>query len=412
MKIRRAYRFRLYPTDDQSAALRQHGGNARFLWNTLLRLNQDKYDTEKKFIFAHDMVTSLPKLKKEHEFLDLSFSQSLQQVARHLDRALRDCFKKTKKFPVFKKKGKQNDSFTVPQKFRIAKKYVFIPKIGEVKWVKHRPIKGKVKHLTISQDGEQWYCSVNVELKIKTPMSKSDGTENIVGIDVGLKTFAALSDGSTVANPKTLRKHERRLKKAQRRLSKRILGSKNRDKQRIKVQKLYRKVRNARKDFQHQTTARMITKYDGFALEDLNIKGIMANHHFAKAVSDCGWYEFKRQLRYKSEWAGKAFVEIDRFAPSSKCCHRCGWKNVNLTLKDRVFICQECELNMDRDMNAALNIKRLGIEVLRDTQKLAGHLPCKTPEEIGSSLPLVARCQSKSQESFSLGLSEHSCSLN
>lgn len=412
MKIRRAYKFRLYPNEQQAAALRQHGGNARFLWNTLLRLNQDKYDADKKFIFAHDMVTSLPKLKKEHPFLELSFSQSLQQVARHLDRALRDCFKKTKRFPVFKKKGKQTDSFTVPQKFRIAKKYVFIPKIGEVKWVKHRPIKGKIKHLTVSQDGDQWYCSVNVELKIRTPQQHKD-PESIVGIDMGLKTYAVVSDGTQVANPKTLRKYERRLDRAQRRLGKRKPDSKNRAKQRLKVQKLYRKVRNVRRDFQHQTTARMIDKYDGFAMETLCIKGIMANHHFAKAVSDCGWYEFKRQLHYKSEWAGKTFVEVDRFAPTSKTCHRCGWKNMNLTLKDRVFVCQDCGLIMDRDENAAINIRQEGIRILRDTQEFARVIPCSTPEETGGSLLSTAtRCQSMSQESFPLGLGLHSCSLN
>jgi len=403
VKIRRAYKLRLYPTKEQSTALRQHSGNTRFLWNTLLRLNQDKYESEKKFVFAHDMVTSLPKLKKEHNFLQLSFSQSLQQVARQLDRALKDCFNKTKRFPVFKKKGKQNDSFTVPQKFRIEKHYVFIPKIGEVQWVKHRPIKGKIKHLTISQDGEQWYCSVNVELKCKENFVTT--TSDLVGIDVGIKTYATMSDGSVIENPKILKKYGQQLSKAQRRLSQKQ-KSNNRSKQCNKVQRLYRKVRNTRRDFQHKATAHMIAKYEGFAMEDLNIKGIMSNHCLSRAVSDCGWFEFKRQLRYKSEWCGKPLVEIGRFEPSSKTCSGCGWINKNLTLKDREFVCLECGQSIDRDLNAAVNIRNIGLKILRDTQEL-------TPVEIGGCSPANAgQCQSKKQEKEVLGLELHSCSLN
>jgi len=321
VKIRKAYKFRLYPTQEQFAALRQHGGNTRFLWNSLLRLNQDKYKDEHKFVFAYDMITSLPQLKKEHDFLGLSFSQSLQQVARHLDRALKDSFNKTKKFPIFKKKGTHSDSFTVPQKFRIGKHFVFIPKIGEIRWIKHRAIKGKVKHLTISQDGEKWYCSVNVELKIKKSTCKQD---LIVGIDVGIKTYATLSDGTTVDNPKHIRNHEHRIKRSQKELSRKVKGSNNRTKQCIKLRNSHRKIRNVRKDFHNKITSRMIAKYDGFVLENLNIKGMIKNHCLSQSIGDCGWFEFKRQLRYKAEWNGKTFLEVGRFEPTSKKCNSCG----------------------------------------------------------------------------------------
>jgi len=284
----------------------------------------------------------------------------------------------------------------------------FIPKIGEVAWVKHRPIKGKIKHLTISQDGEQWYCSVNVELK--TQVSKSSHTNNVVGIDVGLKTFATMSDGSVIENPKILKKYEKRLATEQRRLSRKQKESRNRYKQRNKVQRLHRKIRNVRRDFQHKATAHMIAKYDGFAMEDLNIKGILSNHCLSKAVSDCGWFEFKRQLRYKSEWSGKPLVEIGRFEPSSKTCSGCGWINKNLTLKDREFVCLECGQVMDRDLNAAVNIRNIGLKILRDTQEF-------TPVEIGgcrtsNGNSVKVQCQSKKQEKEVLGLSEHLCSLN
>lgn len=369
MKNKRAYKFRLYPTPQQTRLLQQHGGNARFLWNNLLKQNQDKYEAEKKFIFAYDMINSIPSLKQEHTFLQDSFSQSLQQVAKHLDRAIKDSYRKPndpakKEFPVFKKKHHQSDSFTVPQKFRIAKNYVFIPKIGEVEWVKHREIKGKVKHIAISQDGEQWHCSVNVELKRKQqPKLKAQPSEkiNIIGVDVGVKTYITLSNEEEIANPKFIQKHEKKLKRIQRSHSRKKLGSKNRRKSKKRLQNQHRKIRNSRNDFQHKLTHSMITKYMGFVLEDLNIQGMMKNHTLAKAVQDCAWYEFKRQIKYKSEWHGKFYHEAEMFDATSKKCCCCGWKNCELTLKDRTFLCKECDLEIGRDVNAAVNLCKIGL---------------------------------------------------
>lgn len=399
MKILKAYKFRLLPTKEQASSLAQQGGNCRFIWNHFLGINQQQYKEDKKFVFSHQLITSLPKLKQEYDFLRLSFSQSLQQVGRHFDRALKDSFQKTKGFPAFKKKSKLRDSFTIPQKFRISKSFVFIPKIGEVKWVKHQPIKGKVKHLTISQDGNLWFCSVSVELNIKQPVQKTD---NIVGIDVGLKTFATLSDGTKIENPKILRKYEKRLDKANKHLGRKVKGSKNRWKQRIKVAKLNRKVRNVRKDFQHKTTHDMITKYDGFVLETLNIKGMVKNHNLAKSISDASWSEWKGQLKYKSAWSNKMFLEIGRWEASSKTCSCCGWYNADLTLADRVFICEECGLIIDRDLNASINIKAIGLKnILLDKQEF-------TLGEIGSSLnsEMDLRCLSLNQEKEYLGFDE------
>jgi len=364
--IRRAYKFRLVPTVEQEQLLRQCGGNARFVWNTFLRMNEEEYAKNKKFVFGYDLIMSLPKLKKEHDFLTLSFSHSLQQVGRHFDRALKDFLNPELKraFPVPKKKSKERDSFTVPDKFRIGKGFVFIPKIGEIPWVKHRAIKGKVRHLVVKQDGDQWYCSVNVEIKVSEPEVKDD---NIIGIDVGLKTFAMHSDGEVIENQKVTKRYEKKLRKAQRRLSKRTKGGSNRRKQRVRVSRIHRKIRNVRRDFQHKSTCSTIAKCDGVVLENLNVKGMMSNHHLAKAIADCGWYEYKRQLKYKAGWCGKVFVEIDRFAPSSKCCHKCGWKDVNLCLSDRIFRCECCHLEEDRDLNASLNIRNWGVEKYRGT---------------------------------------------
>jgi putative transposase len=253
--------------------------------------------------------------------------------------------------------------------------------------VKHRAIKGKVKHITIKQDGEQWYCSVNCELKVRQPEVKTD---NIIGIDVGLKTFATHSDGEIVENPKTLYKWQRKLNRANRRLHKRIKGSNRRSKQRKKVSRIHRRIRNIRRDFQHKETCCTIAKCDGVALENLNVRGMMKNHHLAKAIADCGWYEYKRQLKYKCQWYGKVFLEIGRFEPTSKCCSRCGWKDVNLCLSDRVFRCKCCGLEIDRDLNAAINIEHCGLNILWDTQKY-------TPGDDWRFM-CKSRCQSMNQE--------------
>ena len=298
------------------------------------------------------------------------------------------------------------DSFTIPQKYRIGKTFVFIPKVGEVKWIKHRPIKGKVKHLTITQDGDLWFCSVTVELKVKMPVQKLD---NIVGIDVGLKTFATLSDGTTIENPKILKKYQKKLVREQRRLSRRVKGSKNKEEQRLVVAKLHRKVRNVRQDFQHKTTHNMITKYDGFVLEDLNIKGMLKNHCLAKAISDAAWHEWKRQLKYKSEWNNKLFLQIDRWEPSSKTCSDCGWYNLNLTLSDREFVCMNCGVVHDRDENAAINIRKIGIKTVPQVEREQGSRKAtKTLGETRGSFFSMenSRCLSGNQEKECLGLNK------
>lgn len=365
----KAYKFRLMPTYVQEKLLRQHGGNARFVWNYFLCVNKEEYTKNKKFIFGYDLIALLPKLKKEYNFLSVSFGHSLQAVGRHFGCALRNFFNDESKkgFPVLKKKSFERDSFTIPDRFRIGKNFVFVPKIGEIKLIKHRAIKGKIKYLTIKQDGDQWYCSANVEVKSK--ISSKIKKDKIIGIDVGLKVLATHSDGEIVNNEKILNNYDRKLKRHQRCLSRRKKNSNNRNKQRNKLSKIHRKVRNTRKDFQHKNTCSTIAKCDGVCVETLNIQGMMRNHKLAKAIADCAWYEFKRQLKYKAILANKIFIEINQFEPTSKTCSCCGWKDIDLTLKDRVFKCEQCNLEIDRDLNAAINIKNIGIRLLSDGQE-------------------------------------------
>ena len=356
MLVQKGFKYRLKPTKEQKQMLLQHGGNTRFVWNYFLKQNIDYYKETGKFKFYHKLATVIPKLKQEFPFLKESFSQSLQMVARQFDKALKDSFKKEKGFPSFKKKALLNDSFTCPQKWRLGKGFVFIPKIGEMRWVKHRPLEGKPKSITISQDGDKWYCSILCEFKIP---DKEKKIYSIVGCDVGVKEFAVLSDRTVIKNPKHLKSAEEKLTLAQKRLTKKQKGSRNRFKQRMKVRKIHTKIKNVRGDFLHKTTSSIIAKYDGIVLEDLNVKGMMKNHSLAKSIADVSWSEFKRQLKYKAMWNSKHFVLIGRFEPTSKTCSNCGYIQ-DMPLGRRQYNCPYCGMSLDRDLNASINICRLG----------------------------------------------------
>jgi putative transposase len=367
MLVHKGFKYRLYPTPEQESQLLQQAGNTRFLWNKLLESNIKTYEETKKFQFSHEMIVSIPKLKEEFQFLKLSFSQSLQQVGRQLDKALKDFLnpKLDREFPVFKKR-RNRDSFTVPQKFACNKNNVKLPKIGKVKWVLHRNWEGSPKFLTVSRDGSQWYCSITCEVNLPDKQLPNIETcqDDIVGIDVGLKEFATLSDNTVVPNPRHLNKKLKKLKREQRWLSRKTKGSHNRVKQIEKVQTVHRKVRNTRKDFLHKITSNMIAKYSGVILEDLNIRGMMKNSKLARHISDVGWYEFNRMLEYKSLWNAKHYIKIDRWFASSKICNVCGSKKVNLKLSDRIYVCEDCGNIVCRDFNASTNIRDEGIRIL------------------------------------------------
>jgi len=376
MRVQKGFKYRLRPTPEQKKLLLQQGGNARFLWNHLLADNIEHHRTTGKFKFAHEMVVSIPKIKEKHDFLKLSFSQSLQTVARDLDKALKSCFKKQSRFPRFKTKALQRDSFTIPQKWRLSKGYVFIPKIGEVKWIKHRPLQGEPKKIAITQDGDQWYCSVLCELQLPDRLKDAS---SLVGIDVGLKSFATLSDGTVIDNPKHLTKSEKRLAEAQRKLSKKKKGSQNRARQKKRVQKLHRRIRNQRLDFLHNASTSVIAKHS-VVLEDLDVQGMMKNHCLSKAISDAGWFEFRRQLEYKVQWKGKVCITIERSEPTSKRCSSCG--NIqDMPLGKTTYSCPVCGMTLDRDLNAARNILNTGL----NTAGRAGINACR----VGTVVPTM-----------------------
>ena len=363
--IHKAFSFRLYPTQGQKQILVSQFGQARFVYNYFLRQRIDYYamnkGKEKQSLNYHDTAQMLTELKQHPDtiWLKESNSQALQQSLRHLDNAYNNFFNKRAEFPKFKNKHRKQ-SFLVPQNFSIDidKGLLSIPKIKPVKVVLHREMEGTMKSVNISKTPSgKYFASIRCEIE-RDIKPKKEG--NQIGIDLGLKSFIVTSGGERVDAPKYLRMSEVRLARLQRLLSRKVKGSNRRNKARIKVARMHEKISNQRNDFLHKLSHRLISENQAIFAEDLHVKGMMANHCLAKSVADSSWSEFVRQLKYKSEWNGVYFGQIDRFFPSSKRCNSCGWINESLTLKDREWTCQGCGSVVDRDHNAAQNILQFG----------------------------------------------------
>lgn len=400
MKIIKTYKFRLSPNKEILSLLKQHGGNSRFIWNELLQFSNNYNKENKRFPTQSELQKEIINLKNNNTFLKPSHSQPLQINAQRLTKANFDSIKpeviqerkiriaaaKTPKQkakaldfgkPKFKSKHKEHDSLFYPQNFKIKKSRIYCAKIGWIPFIKHRDILGIPITLMLNQDGGIWYCSTICELNIKEKPKKALQDSNIIGIDVGTKVFATLSDNTQIENPKNLNKYLKRLKREHVSLSKKqfvekVVGNKtikissnNRIKQKDKLRKVYRKTRSVRSDFLHKVTRHMITKYDGFILEKLDIKNVMANNnkHMNRNIMDVSWFEFGRLLEYKSKWYSKYFARADKFSPTTKKCSRCG-NIVEMTLNDRTYNCPICNNHMDRDYNASINILNEGINKL------------------------------------------------
>ncbi len=238
-----------------------------------------------------------------------------------------------------------------------------LPKIVEVKAVLHRQFEGTMKTATISRSSTgKYFISILVDDGKELPAKQKVSESTAIGIDVGIKDFAILSTGEKVENPKYLKNSLKRMKCLQKRVSRKDKGSKNRDKARLLLSKIHEKISNQRNDFQHQLSSKLIRENQAIALETLNVKGMVKNHCLAQSIEDAGWSSFVTKLEYKAEWAGKTILRIGRFESSSKICNVCGYHNGNLTLKDREWICPDCKTKHDRDINAAINIKKFSLQ--------------------------------------------------
>jgi len=350
--IYRAFRFRLYPTQEQADYFERVVGSCRFVYNKLLEKSLEQYKTTGKFILGLNLTYLIPELKKEYEWLKDVDSMSLQQSSRHLAKAFSNRFDKKRKkasgFPNFKKKGVR-DSFTIPKGYRIESRRIKIPKIGWISCRTHRKLEGKVKSLVISKDVDQWYVSILCEMEDNP---KDYDLNKAVGIDLGIKSFAVTSDGEVLEVPKKLKKHQKRLKQLQRRHAKKKKGSKNREKARIKVARQHRKIRRINKNFIETASSAIAKQYDVVSLETLNIQGMKKNRRLSGAIQQLSWYAFSEVLKRKVHLVHR----VDRFYPSSKTCSSCGWIKKDLKLSDRTFECDSCDNIVDRDANAANNL--------------------------------------------------------
>jgi putative transposase len=361
----KSYSYRLYPNPKQVKHFVQVMGAVRYLYNKGLEERVKTYEQTGKGLtyFTQTGPNGLLACEKaEHEWLWGPAHQSLQQALRNLDNAFTRFFRKQAKFPNFKKKsGHQSVQYTKDISVDFANHKVRIPKLGKVNAVFDREFSGKIKTCTVSKTPTgKFFISILVDDGAEAPIKAPINPATSVGIDLGIKDFAILSDGTKVSNPKYLRKNLDRLKVLQRRASKKQKGSKNRQKANKRVAKLYEQITNQRKDFLNKLSTKIISENQTVILEDLNIEGMLRNHKLAQAISDVSWGKFVRQLTYKAEWAGKNVIYIGRFDASTKTCSDCGAINQNLTLADREWDCP-CGSHHDRDINAAINVKKFGL---------------------------------------------------
>jgi putative transposase len=375
MKINKAYKVELNPNNKQKTLLEKSCSVTRFVYNWGLEQRIKLYNEEKKSLSYYDQDKILNSIKEtEFPWMYEVGSVCCQKSLRDLDtsfknfyRRLKQCHKKVG-FPKFKSKHKSNFSFSF-YGFKIKNNSIKIPKIGYVrlKYVDYIPSNDvKYNALTVSKDVDRWFISVQVEEEIPDIVQETE--LDVVGIDLGIKTLATCSDGVIFDNPKYLKNYEKRLKFRQRMHSKKLKGSKNCKKSKLKLQKVYRKIRNCRKDYVHKMTTSLVrTKPRILVLENLNVSGMMKNHKLAKSISDSSFYEIKRQLKYKSSWYGGTVIQVDTFFPSSKLCSNCGYKDTELTLKDRVYTCPECGLVLDRDLNASYNLRKEGLRICTES---------------------------------------------
>lgn len=359
----RAYKYRLYPNEAQKVLIAKHLGCCRFIYNRALAKKVKAFQTDKTNLSRFDIQAELPNMKKSEEFhwLKEVNSQSLQASLADLDSAYTKFFREHKGFPKFKSKKDSRQSFSIPQKTKVdfESGRVFIPKFrGGIKAKFHRTFDGLVKSSTISRTSTgKYFISILVEVNESEVPMKPICENKAVGIDLGIKTFAVLSDGTEIPNPKHLKQSLDKVKKLQRSLSHKTKGSKNREKARRKLALAHEQVTNRRNDFLHKVTSYLVNNYDIICLEDLNVKGMVKNHHLAQALSDIAIGTFNTFLEYKAKDRGVNILRIGRFEPSSKMC-TCGNINHNLTLAMRKWTCPKCGAIHDRDLLAANNIKR------------------------------------------------------
>lgn len=362
--MERAYKFRIYPNKTQEQLIIKTFGCARFVYNHFLNRRNELYKVDKANLKYTQCSKELTILKQEKEWLQEPDKCALQNSLKDLDNAYKNFFTQVKAgFPKFKSKHDRHKSYRTSCNIKFLGNKIQFPKLGKVRIKDSRKnIEGRILNATVSQnpDGKFYVslCCTDIEKPLLQATCKD------VGIDLGLKEFAITSDGEKFENPKYLAKSLQRLKFLQRSLSRKTKGSKNREKTRLKVARLYSRISEQRRDFLQKLSTMLIRGYDKICLENLQVSNMVKNHKLARSISDVSWSEFVRMLKYKSEWYGRKVIQIDTFYPSSQLCSVCGCKNSVLKdLSIRHWECSECGAVHDRDINAAKNILQEGLRI-------------------------------------------------
>lgn len=389
--MQRAHKIRLNPSVEQTQWFLQACGVARFVFNWGLAEWKRQYEAGEK--------PSAYKLKKQfnairHEQFPWSYEVSKNAVDTgflSLDAAFKNFFRRCKNgdakkgYPNFKSKRRSHKSFRMDgSRVKLDGHWLKLEKLNEpINMAEVLRFDGEIKSVTVSEDAGHWYATVNVEVE----PSEHEHPQESIGIDLGIKTLAVLSDGREFENQKLLRSELRKLKRLNRELSRRQEGSGRWNRAKQKLARLHRCIANRRLDYQHKMTTEIASTYQVIGIEDLNVAGMLRNHCLALSIADAGFGEIRRQLSYKSEWYGGVLVEIDRFFPSSKLCRFCGCINSDLTLADRIWTC-DCGAVLDRDQNAALNIERQALSIIRGRSGFTDSLNAQGQDvrpEIGQS---------------------------
>lgn len=366
-----SYKFRLYPNREQENLILRTMGCCRFVFNHYLAYRKELYErtgeTANYYVCAKDLT--LLKQQEETAWLREVDSTALQSSVRDLDTAYQNFFRRVKKgekpgYPHFKSKHDRKQSYKskcTKTSIKVLEKAVQLPKLGHVKCRVSKHVEGRILSATVSRSASgKYYVSLCCRLDAALPKMPSTGA--VIGLDVGIKSFAVSDNGTVYENHKYLHKSEKKLARLQRQLSRKTKGSANRDKARMKVAKLHEHVANQRKDMLHKLSTLLVRENDIICIEDLAPKNMARNHKLAKSIMDASWGEFRRQLTYKAEWYGKQLIAVGRFYPSSQTCSVCNKKwDGTKDLKVRKWQCPHCGTTLDRDINAAINILNEGL---------------------------------------------------
>lgn len=364
----KSYKYRIYPNKQQEELIRKTFGCCRFVYNQTLAYKQNKYKETKENVgkyLCNNYVNQV--LKKEYEWLKEVDKFALTNSIHNMDMAYQKFFNENIGYPKFKSKRDNKKSYStnfINNNIEVSFENNKI-KLPKLKWIKakvHRKFTGTIKSATILQVPSGKYF---VSILVETEHIPLESTGCIVGIDLGIKDLLITSDGDKFENIHLTKKYEDKLAKEQRKLSRKVYGSRNYEKQRIKVAKIHEKIRNTRIDYLHKVSHKLISENQVITSENLSVKNMVKNHKLAKSIQDCGWYELTRQINYKAEWNNRIYIKVDRFFKSSQSCNVCGFINVKVKdLSVREWTCPQCGTIHDRDINAAKNILNEGLRLL------------------------------------------------